>query len=196
MAREGGRRCLFSLDQEGDDEGGASKRPELDVKEDYVVEVAETAENDLRAHRIALTYNYVADHLDKLIHSEADRAERRNALTHTAYNANWFHFATWATLTVTQNIGTDRAPQRLNAGVPQLVRRSLTPAILRARASQGQRVGRALAWGQRLIFVAATLTLLDFDEKHRRWKHDPVLQPDGPDVGQGAGTTSGADGVG
>jgi hypothetical protein len=149
----------------GGDSSGAG-RPPREFDDAWVREVAETPENDLRAHLIAHTYNVVANHLDTLIHSTADRADRRNELTHTAYNANWFHFATWATLTVTHNIGQDRAPQRLNAGVPQFVRRSLTPTILRARASQGQRVGRALAWGQRLIFVAAGLTLLEFFEKH------------------------------
>jgi hypothetical protein len=149
----------------GRDSSGA-ERPPREFDDVWVSEVARTGENDLRAHLIAHTYNVVANHLDKLIHSDADRSDRRNALTHTAYNANWFHFATWATLTVTQNIGQERAPQRLNAGVPDVVRRSLTPTILRARASQGQRVGRALAWGQRLIFVAACLTLREFFEKH------------------------------
>jgi hypothetical protein len=78
-------------------------------------------------------------------------------------NANWFHFATWATLTVTQNIGNERAPQRLNSGLGAPLRRRLTPAITRAKAADGQRVGRALAWGQRLVFIAMTNVMRAID---------------------------------
>jgi hypothetical protein len=155
----------------GSDSGGVKKPgvadyPGLQIDVEWIEKVANTPDNDLRAHSIALTYLRVADHLDGMIHRldalDGQDLDRRP----TDYNANWFHFATWATLTVTQNIGNERAPQRLNGGIAAPLRRSLTPAILRARASQGQQVGRALAWGQRLIFIAACLTYLDFTDRH------------------------------
>ena len=117
--------------------------------------VYDTADADLRAHRIALTYYHLGRQFDAFLHGQdfcAPRADPRS----TPLNANWFHFAMWGTLTVTQNLTTQRSPQRLNSGFPAPLRRSLTPAILRTRAADGQRVGRALAWGQLAIFVSAT----------------------------------------
>jgi hypothetical protein len=122
--------------------------------------VYNTADADLRAHRIALTYYYLADFFDKRIHTVDSRAQL-SAGPSVSLNANWFHFAMWGTLTVTQNLTTQRSPQRLNSGLPAPLRRTLTPAILRARASDGQRVGRALAWGQLAIFVSATQMVLE-----------------------------------
>jgi hypothetical protein len=126
----------------------------------WITKVAETVDNDLRAHRIAMSYRHYGLELDSLIHGAASmeaKAERP-----AVCNANWFNFATWGTLTATQNIGNERAPQRLNSGIAAPLRRRLTPAILRAKAADGQIVGRALAWGQRLVFVSTASALLQF----------------------------------
>lgn len=128
----------------------------------WIEEVARTPDNDLRAHRVALTYSRLALHLDDLIHGEESVRNAGTASSPAPCNANFFHFATWGTLTVTQNIGTDRPPQRLNVGLASLLRRGLTPAVLQARSSNAQVVGRSLAWGQRLIFVSACLALSNF----------------------------------
>jgi len=159
---------------DGVNQAGIVGYPGLPIDYDWIKNVADTPDNDLRAHTIALTYLRVANHLDSMIH-RLDALDRQHLDRRpTDYNANWFHFATWATLTVTQNIGNERAPQRLNRGIAAPVRRSLTPAILRARASQGQQVGRALAWGQRLIFIAACLTYLEFSNRHHEGKAPPL----------------------
>jgi hypothetical protein len=117
--------------------------------------VYDTADADLRAHRIALTYYHLGTYFDTFLHHK-DSGTRLSEQPSAPLNANWFHFAMWGTLTVTQNLSNQRSPQRLNSGIPAPLRRTLTPAILRARASDGQRVGRALSWGQLAIFVSAT----------------------------------------
>jgi hypothetical protein len=118
--------------------------------------VYETADSDLRAHRIALTYYHLGTFIDTMLHDGKSCGVRLSEDPSTPVNANWFHFAMWGTLTVTQNLSNQRSPQRLNSGIPAPLRRRLTPAVLRARASDGQRVGRALAWGQLAIFVSST----------------------------------------
>ena len=131
---------------------------------DWIEETARTSDSSLRAHRIALTYSKLATLLDERLHGRhaVIRCWERSETPEARYvNANWFHFALWGTLTVTQNIGSDRPPQRLNAGLfPLSLRRMLTPAVAQARASNGQQLGRALAWGQRLIYVSACVGLL------------------------------------
>ena len=124
----------------------AGQAPAARLRDGWVINVAETPENDLRAHRIALTYNYVADHLDKLIHSEAHRAS--GATTH----AHGVQRQLVPLRDVGDAHGHPEHRQRpgtatTQRGVPQLVRRSLTPRSSSARASQGQRVGRALGVG-------------------------------------------------
>ncbi len=114
--------------------------------ETWIDEVAATADNDLRAHRITLTYSRLAEHLDKLIHG-AEAASRCHSLNEAACNANWFHFATWANRTVTHNISSERMPSRVNSGVAAPLRRRLTPAVLQPQASQGQRVGQGTLLG-------------------------------------------------
>jgi hypothetical protein len=143
--------------------GGPGRRFELTDK--WILDVAETTDDELRAHQIALTLSYVAIHLDRLIHGQDP--DRSHSLEEGLTNANWFHFATWANLTVTSTLRADGAPHRAAGGLTGSLRRRLTPAVLEARASEGQRVGRALTWGQRLIFVATCLTLLEFDERVR-----------------------------
>jgi hypothetical protein len=137
-------------------------RPLLHI--DWIREVAATPENDLRAHRIAFTYHHLARYLDELLHKEQSVNQTIHKPLHErtglVRNANWFNFATWATLTVSQNIGNQQPLQRLNSGPAMLVRRILTPAILSIKASRGQEVGRALAWGQLVIFNAACRALM------------------------------------
>jgi len=130
----------------------------------WIKKVATTRDSDLRAHRIALTYSTLGTYLDFLINGvDSVSASLAKSQSPKICNANWFHFATWGTLTVTQNIGTDRPPQRLNVGLGMSLRRRLTPAVVHARAADGQVVGRALAWGQRLIFVSACFGLRHFE---------------------------------
>ncbi len=76
-------------------------------------------------------------------------------------NANWFNFATWGTYTLGPNIRNDGAPQRLDS-LPNSVRRRVAPAIIQSRSAHGDVVGRALAWGQELIFLSASRALLQF----------------------------------
>jgi hypothetical protein len=121
----------------------------------WTTAVVKTPDADLRSHMITLTYFAYSRLLDDFIHGssapfrrwEANRsANRRNV------NANWFAFATWATASVGRNIRLEEAPQRLGS-LPSFVRRRIAPAVIHARASDGQRVSKALSWGQRLIFV-------------------------------------------
>src|SRR5262245_30908614 len=96
----------------------------------WIREVAETPDSDLRAHRIALTYSRYGAWLDELIYGKDSVLRKaRSSSSPPVCNANWFHFATWGTLTVTQNIGMQRAPQRLNAGPAMAARRALTPMV-------------------------------------------------------------------
>jgi hypothetical protein len=134
--------------------GEGSKHDWLSLK--WIFKVARTADNDLRAHRIALTYSHLARRLDDLIEPVKPPGRR------TSRNANWFNFATWGTLTVSQNIGNQRPLQRLNNGLGMPLRRLLTPAVLNVKASGGQEVARALAWGQLRIFVSSCIALRQF----------------------------------
>jgi hypothetical protein len=111
---------------------------------------------------VALTYSKFAVLLDQLIYRDSiiDRLKRKELPSYS--NANWFNFATWGTVTLSRNIAHQRPPQRVDDLLPLPLRRRLTPAILRERAASGQRVSRALAWGQRQIFLTATFALLDF----------------------------------
>lgn len=130
----------------------------------WVTQVAKTPEIDLRAHQIALTYAKAASHLDDLLFGRRSVGCRLAANESAAScNANWFHFAAWSTTTITQNIANQRPPQRIDRLPLQGLRRRLTPAVIHVRASSGQRVSRALSWGQRLIFVASCLMLRHLD---------------------------------
>lgn len=130
---------------------------------DWFEDVASARDNDLRAHRIALAYTHLAAILDEAIHGDVPAISETGA-RRPVVNANWFHFALWGTLTVSQNIGNDRSPQRLNSGLAAPLRRRLTPSVLRIKASDGQRVGRALAWGQRRIFLNVCTAMANFFE--------------------------------
>ena len=151
-----------------DGSGPLPTSPEVGGKKllstEWIDEVAHTRENDLRAHRIALTYHHLALYLDELVHHDQSVKYTTSLPLHKrtdeVRNANWFSFATWATLTVSQNIGNQQPLQRLNSGPGMLLRRVLTPAVLNIKASRGQQVGRALAWGQLVIFNAACRSLM------------------------------------
>lgn len=127
---------------------------------DWVKEVANTPENDLRSARIALTYSKFAIALDNYMF-ETRSVERSRIRSYQVdeCDANWFHFATWAVLTAGRNIGNTRAPQRLNL-LPNAWRNQLAPAVIHARAEDHQRIGRTLAWAQRSIFVTVSFALL------------------------------------
>ncbi len=152
----------------------------------WVEEVKNTAENDLRAHRIALTYFHFAAHLDDLIHGPHSVRNARHLdpkdRARVVHNANWFNFAMWGTLTVSQNIGNQQPLQRLNSGPGMLLRRALTPAVLNVKASGGQEVARALARGQLTIFISACHAFMHF---LRLGPDDDTVEPDDvlPDIG-------------
>ena len=114
---------------------------------------------DLRAHSIALTYSKLGSVLDDLICGRTQGEKRDVGKTPETSNANWFHFATWGTVTITANIANQRPPQRIDMLPLLSLRRRLTPLVIQLRASSGQRVSQALAWGQRLMFVSVGLTL-------------------------------------
>ena len=143
----------------------------------WVDHVAKTPEADLRAHRIALTYSKFAIDLDNRAYGA--RSFWRNLTTERFYppaNANWFHFATWATLTVSRNIGNVRAPQRLST-LPFGLRRALGPITINERASDRQRVGRALSWAQRLVFINTCLAYLQMKEQSEGAHRSSSAQP-------------------
>jgi hypothetical protein len=110
-----------------------------------------------------LTYSKFALHLDNIINGDQSvQLLAKNQTRIETCDANWFNFATWGTVTITRNIANERAPQRLASVSSLSLRRRLTPAVIRERAADGQRVSRALAWGQRLIFLTSSLAMVDF----------------------------------
>lgn len=136
---------------------------------DWLKKVVKTPDSDVRAHRVALTYSKLAGFLDDLINGDKSVSSKlEGGEPAMACNANWFHFATWGTVTITANIANERPPQRIDMLPSVSLRRRLTPAVIQLRASSGQRVSRALAWGQRLIFVSVCFTLEYLD----RWLSD------------------------
>jgi hypothetical protein len=154
---------------------------------DWIREAAETRDTDLRAHRVALTYHYFARHLDSAINGSESvwaRIDKKDDLATS--NANWFNFGTWATVTINRDLALRRTPSGTDRLLPGPLRRSLTPILLNLRASDGQRVSRALTWGQRLVFVSTTTICLarigqpdgglqpfdKNDKKHQAFKKD------------------------
>jgi hypothetical protein len=136
--------------------------PRSFVTQDWADTVFKTFDTPLRTHRITLSYSKFAVYLDtKLFRagSVGERISRGEAIT--VGNANWFNFATWGTYTLGPNIRNDGAPQRLDT-LPNSVRRRVAPAIIQSRSAHGDVVGRALAWGQELIFLSASRALLHF----------------------------------
>jgi hypothetical protein len=128
----------------------------------WLREVATTRDTELRCHRIALTYSKYAAFLDSWLY-EADCYWYGQLTGNPAgkTNANWFHFSTWAALTVSRNIGSIGAPQRFD-GWPNVVRQMVAPYVVRARGTNHQAVGQALATAQLKIFVNTCLAFIDF----------------------------------
>jgi hypothetical protein len=128
---------------------------------EWINEVANTPDTDLRADRVALTYWRYARALDSYINEDESvwtciDEQRELAVS----NANWFNFATWATVTVNRDLSLRRTPSGVDRLLPGRLRKSLTPLMFNLKASDGQRVSRALSWGQRLVFVSTTLIFL------------------------------------
>lgn len=117
----------------------------------WILEVATTPDTPLRTHRITFTYSQLAGALNRMLFAEP----------HGVTNANWFHFATWGTYTLGPNIRDDAAPQRLDS-LPSAVRKRILPTIIHSRAAGGHLVGRALSWGQNLIFMSSARTFIQF----------------------------------
>lgn len=148
------------------------------VTQDWVERVFKTIDTPLRTHRITLSYSKFAVCLDKKLFGAGSVVARTSAGKAIAVgNANWFNFATWGTYTLGPNIRNDGAPQRLDT-LPNSVRRRLTPAIVQSRSADGEVVGRALAWGQELIFLSAGRALLRFDAMDDAKFEKPFRMPD------------------
>jgi hypothetical protein len=137
-------------------------KPETFVTRDWVDTVFHTIDTPLRTHRITLSYSKFATYLDDHLFGAGSVRKRTSAdkAIKTA-NANWFNFATWGTYTLGPNIRNDGAPQRLES-LPNSIRRRVAPGIIQSRSADGELVGRALAWGQELIFLSASDALLRF----------------------------------
>jgi len=123
----------------------------------WIDEVVATADTDLRAHRVALTHHYLSRMIDWWIagcDSVWSRLDHQRSLAASPSNANWFTFATWATVTVNRDLSLRRTPAGTARLLPAPLRRSLTPVLLHLRASDGQRISRALSWAQRVVFVS------------------------------------------
>jgi hypothetical protein len=138
----------------------------------WLREVATTRDTELRCHRIALTYSKYAAFLDTWLNGR--KCYWHGQLTGKPAdetNANWFHFSTWAALTVSRNIGSIGAPQRFD-GWPNVVRQTVAPYVVRARGTNHQAVGQALATAQLKIFVNTCLAFIDF-------RHGTKVNPDG-----------------
>ncbi len=128
---------------------------------EWINEVANTQDTDVRAHRVALTYWWFARTLDRDINENESVWARIDAQRELSVsNANWFNFATWATVTVNRDLALRRTPSGVDRLLPGMLRKRLTPMMFNLRASDGQRVTRALSWGQRLVFVSTTLIFL------------------------------------
>ena len=136
--------------------------PESFVTDQWIEAVFKTPDTPLRTHRITLSYSKFAAYLDESLFGGASvpvRTYQSQAIR--VGNANWFNFATWGTYTLGPNIRNDGAPQRLET-LPDSIRRKVAPAIVQSRSADGELVGRALAWGQELIFLSAARALLCF----------------------------------
>ena len=145
---------------------------------EWVHAVFRTIDTPLRTHRITLSYSKFAVCLDDKLFGDGSvmtRTAGGDAIT--VGNANWFNFATWGTYTLGPNIRNDGAPQRLDT-LPNSIRRRVAPAIIQSRSAQGALVGRALAWGQELIFLSASRALIRFLDMKGKAFNKPFRMPD------------------
>ena len=149
---------------------------------DWLAEVATTRDTELRCHRIALTYSKYAAFLDTWLFGEESYWYRqlyreREPKPAPPTNANWFHFSTWAALTVSRNIGSIAAPQRFD-NWPNVLRHAIAPYVVRARGTDHQLVSQALAGAQLKIFLNTCLAFMDFCVPGR--PENKTLIPDAP----------------
>lgn len=140
----------------------SATEPSTFVTKHWIQAVYRTVDTPLRTHRITLSYSKFAPYLDHRLFGEGSVSSRTaDGKPIVSSNANWFNFATWGTYTLGPNIRNDGAPQRLET-LPNSVRRRVAPSIIQSRSADGELVGRALAWGQELIFLSAGKALLRF----------------------------------
>jgi hypothetical protein len=140
----------------------SATNPSTFVTKHWIQAVYRTTDTPLRTHRITLSYSKFAAYLDHKLFGEGSVGSRMaNGKAIVSSNANWFNFATWGTYTLGPNIRNDGAPQRLET-LPNSIRRRVAPSIVQSRSADGELVGRALAWGQELIFLSAGKALLHF----------------------------------
>jgi hypothetical protein len=138
-------------------EAARPKPPTCIFETNWILKVACTPDADLRAHRVALTYHHYARDLDRCINGSASVWSRLDKFQSAeARDANWFNFGTWATATINRDLSLRRSPAGVDQLLPSALRRYLTPLMLHLRAADGQRVSRALGWGQRLVFISTT----------------------------------------
>lgn len=141
--------------------GGRAGEMDPVLSSRWIEEVANTRDTDLRAHRVALTYWRYALALDHYVNESESVWSRIEEQREVAVsNANWFNFATWATVTVNRDLALRGSPTGMDHLLPGGLRKRLTPMMFSLRASDAQRVSRALSWGQRLVFVSTTLIFL------------------------------------
>jgi hypothetical protein len=150
------------------------------ASKEWLAYVAELDESDLRGHSVALTYHEYSHLLDEYVWGDEwsvrARRHQRRPLEHT--NANWFNFGTWATATINRDIRHKAPTLRAQRVVPFVLRPRLAPALTRLAAADGQRVARALSWGQRLVFLSTTYTFLELRRSARPVDEEFVL-PEG-----------------
>lgn len=127
---------------------------------DLVKRALTTSDTALRSHLITFAYSQLATAIDQAVFDDTSVHATRGLPS----NANWFNFATWGTYTLGPNIRNDEAPQRLDslAGLRSWV----APAIIHSRGADGNLVGRALSWGQYLIFLTTAKKAVDFLALH------------------------------
>jgi hypothetical protein len=147
---------------------------------EWLQHVAALQESDLRGHAVALTYHEYSHLLDEFIWGDWNvkaRLEKRLPLRHT--NANWFNFGVWATVTINRDIRHKTPPFRAQRVLPMSLRTRLTPALMGLTAGDGQRISRALSWGQRLVFLSTTYAFLELRDSARPRDEDFVISQDG-----------------
>jgi hypothetical protein len=150
----------------------------------WINTVAMTPERDLRGHRIAFTYNWLAHDLYRWIYQPDRYGDRGQgvrgvsvppltpeyAIDAASVDANWFCVATWATVTLNRDIRNDQAPYRSQWLVPSTFRRQATSAIMSVKSTNRQLFMQLLTWYQRLVFINTTLTYVAI----REWENsDP-----------------------
>jgi hypothetical protein len=163
---------------------------------EWIKKVAMTDDRDQRGQLIALTYHQCALELNAYLYNltanpeavpspvsplslrfATEGPERLGEDTADSpggtagvdlqFEANWFCFATWATMTLNHDITNAKPPFRGDRLLPLGFRRTLTPVMLKAKASRGQRLSQLLTWYQRLVFLNASLAFTALSDPNR-----------------------------